>query len=776
MGEMVNLALGPIGLFIIAAQTLSSWLNQTRVSADEAAQAMHRYVGAMATMESVKKAQSRIKDIDATLGDGADGFTMKTEIGMSAARRKQLEDERNQLRGYVTAESPNAYANFGRQQADQLGYERQNYRDRINAQKDFQDQYQALQAKALAGDKQAGQQLAALRDGQLAKERGWLADRINLTNRQLQQAQRIPDPAKRANTIAVLTARLGGLNQQMDTMGQQGANSADLITEALAGKGKNGKNTLSAADKAANRIAGLQGNIAALQAQVAGDKSTNLIKFMATLNSGGFRGKSPAEISLLRQQALLKDSVKGTEDARSANERYDSMMGQVTGRIAEMVAEMDGSAGNLAKFEARLKAATGADGSLGGAFKGFTPEKIAALRQAYQGQDETEHGKAIDGAFDKLSKEFVKADESSQALWESFKNGSIEADRHTDELRGRFMSIIDGLKLAPDELEKWKGKVDEIVNKMKENEGILEAFRLDQDTKKINNTLIGDERAQRIAETQREIDDEQSKIETALNAITGMDAESIKKRMRINAAFYDWKKAKEAELVRANESSTVKMMRQWAQLGNNMEQVLSGAISSFVDQLASGKLNVKDFAKEVLKELLKVILQALIAYAILSALGMTPTGSGGQPLSFGQYMGQSVSSGFGGGAAPTWEAPKHHDGGIIGTSKSFARVNSAMFDGAFKYHGGGVIDKLGPREVPMIGLEGERVLTEDDQRALAAGQKPNVTVNVINNSGEQLNADVGTEFNGKDMIISVVLDAMNKQGPLRDAMAGMHGK
>ena len=51
-----------------------------------------------------------------------------------------------------------------------------------------------------------------------------------------------------------------------------------------------------------------------------------------------------------------------------------------------------------------------------------------------------------------------------------------------------------------------------------------------------------------------------------------------------------------------------------------------------------------------------------------------------------------------------------------------------------------------------------------------------VTVNVINNSGTQLEAEQSEpEFDGREMIINVVVEEANREGPLRDTFKGLSG-
>lgn len=68
---------------------------------------------------------------------------------------------------------------------------------------------------------------------------------------------------------------------------------------------------------------------------------------------------------------------------------------------------------------------------------------------------------------------------------------------------------------------------------------------------------------------------------------------------------------------------------------------------------------------------------------------------------------------LGGGLAATGFA---HTGGIIGSKSLMHKLMSpAIFRDAHRFHSGGVIG-LKPNEVPIVGLKGEEVLTEDDPR------------------------------------------------------------
>ena len=98
-------------------------------------------------------------------------------------------------------------------------------------------------------------------------------------------------------------------------------------------------------------------------------------------------------------------------------------------------------------------------------------------------------------------------------------------------------------------------------------------------------------------------------------------------------------------------------------------------------------------------------------------------------------------------------------------------VTPEMFAGATKYHDGGVAG-LKSDEVPTILQKGEGVFTKEQMKAMG-NSKANVTVNVINNTQEQVTAQQSQpRFDGEKMILDVVLKNMNQPGSFRDGMTG----
>ena len=75
-------------------------------------------------------------------------------------------------------------------------------------------------------------------------------------------------------------------------------------------------------------------------------------------------------------------------------------------------------------------------------------------------------------------------------------------------------------------------------------------------------------------------------------------------------------------------------------------------------------------------------------------------------------------------------ASAHHTGGIIGEGRDMRIVPAHLFDGARRYHGGGI---LGADEVPIIGRRGEEVLTAGDPRHRANLGNGAPSITIVNN-------------------------------------------
>ena len=194
------------------------------------------------------------------------------------------------------------------------------------------------------------------------------------------------------------------------------------------------------------------------------------------------------------------------------------------------------------------------------------------------------------------------------------------------------------------------------------------------------------------------------------------------------------------------------------------EQVTSRALQAsedaFVEWATTGKFSAKDLFNTIAEEALRAayrmaVLQPLNAVlgAIFGAIGGSifggtsiATTSSGTPM-IGDFP---VSSG------PTAFA---HGGGVIGRDAFLTRmVDPTVFDGAFRYHRGGIV----AGEVPIMAQSGEGVFTPGQMRSLApvaaVAPQVHVAVNVRNTApGTQATADWRREAGG-DLTLDIVVE------------------
>lgn len=211
--------------------------------------------------------------------------------------------------------------------------------------------------------------------------------------------------------------------------------------------------------------------------------------------------------------------------------------------------------------------------------------------------------------------------------------------------------------------------------------------------------------------------------------------------------LYDW--AKEAA-------------KGWDDLGSSVGKVVSEGFDGLINGLMEGKMAFGDFVKSVMKGLMLMIIRALIAKAILAALGMGGVGP---------------STGGGGDLNASGLSPEtgvFHSGGTVGQRAPSTRtVSAAMFDFAQRYHTGGIVG-LHPNEVPIIAEKGERVLSKDEVSSMGKDKGGNVQVNVINQTGVEAKVERSEpKFDGEKWVESIILKKMHKPGPVRDAMRGI---
>lgn len=164
--------------------------------------------------------------------------------------------------------------------------------------------------------------------------------------------------------------------------------------------------------------------------------------------------------------------------------------------------------------------------------------------------------------------------------------------------------------------------------------------------------------------------------------------------------------------------------------------------NTLAEMVVSGKANFKDLADSIIRDLLRIMIYQTITRPVLDAIGFGSTGSAGT----------------------------HHTGGIAGSASTYRKVQPALFLGAPRYHTGGFAG-LSANEVPAILKKGEEVLTTNDPRHAAnLGGGGNVRVEVTNKGTPVAAQSASARFDGGEMVVSVVLDDLDRNGKLAGAL------
>ena len=182
---------------------------------------------------------------------------------------------------------------------------------------------------------------------------------------------------------------------------------------------------------------------------------------------------------------------------------------------------------------------------------------------------------------------------------------------------------------------------------------------------------------------------------------------------------------------------------------------------AFVQWATTGKFSAKDLFNTIAEEALRAAYRMAVAKPLNDIFGSI-FGAIGGAFAGGRYAGAAPGTAP---VIPVYSAPLPvplpHGGGVIGRDAFPARmVDPRVFDGASRYHRGGIVGGAG--DVPIWAQAGEGVFTPGQMRSMApvSNVKPvvNVAVNVRNIApGTRASADVRRESGG-DLSLDIVIE------------------
>lgn len=198
-----------------------------------------------------------------------------------------------------------------------------------------------------------------------------------------------------------------------------------------------------------------------------------------------------------------------------------------------------------------------------------------------------------------------------------------------------------------------------------------------------------------------------------------------------------------------------------AQVESFTQQMGNTIANTLADSFMKGKFSAYDFFNSLISYAAQAVSNAAVGKII-----------GGIGSAFGGLFSGGADTSAAGEALV--RSDYYHSGGIAGKASGRSGLFPAsVFSGAPRFHSGG---GFGADEYPAVLLRGERVLNRDETRAYNAGQAsvgmpsvnvstmpPNVSVNIINNTGQQVQAQTETRqaVNG-GLNLDVILQQVDK--------------
>jgi len=368
----------------------------------------------------------------------------------------------------------------------------------------------------------------------------------------------------------------------------------------------------------------------------------------------------------------------------------------------------------------------------------------------------------MDESSEKIIKESdasIKAEASIQALIESATaDGALSKESVLEKFSKEFKQIRQAAKDIDDVNQKIKD-FNQNAKDMEFKNSISD--RISRQTQAAKEALMSERQIeeQNHLERLRRLDEYYKELERK-----GLATEEFGKKIN---------KAKEAENERyatRYETRVQSLAHEWndtaKQIENFQVATWNSASAALTDYLVEGELDFDKFAQSILKMILEIQIKKAMA-GIVSGIGSAIGGylgggatAGAQidtnPVSFGstlQFNSNTV------GITP------HANGGIFGASGSIP-LNA--------YSNGGIAKE------PQLALFGEGRMNEayvplPDGKTIpvtmSGGGAPNVVVNVINKGGKDMDAKQGkSHFDGKKMILDVVLTEANRPGGFRTGM------
>ena len=451
------------------------------------------------------------------------------------------------------------------------------------------------------------------------------------------------------------------------------------------------------------------------------------------------------------------------------NSPISRFLDSTTAKVEGLREELMGGISDIAKFEVML--AAGKYGSVSGSEADKVREQLQLLGELKQRREEQKKSEqeiqssqtVLANLTGRVNAEMERLNESSNP-WLQLSAGSRQAEKSLAQMVEKFAQAKELTPEMAAEQERIVDAMKDMVQQQRELDALNAMKSMSDQAKELNKGLL----------TQRELlEANYQEAQAYLSEFYLLNQALIEQSPEMQAVFENYRAALERDYVRATEHAAKKVLREWSDVSSAMDKVWSSAMNgmsrSLTDFLVKGKTDFKGF----LEDIVAMIVQAQI----------------------NKYMAQAFS-GIGGGGGGLLETIVGAAAGMFNFGGSAAAPGSSVTgEVRLGFANGGILDQYGSVPLrkyanggiahhPQLAVYGEGSRPEafvplPDGRTIpvtleGGGQSaPIVNVNVINQSGQQMQAEEsGRSFDGEKMVLDIVLKAAQQPGKFRSGLKG----
>lgn len=400
------------------------------------------------------------------------------------------------------------------------------------------------------------------------------------------------------------------------------------------------------------------------------------------------------------------------------------------------------------------------------------------LKEAFDEQTRVE--KAFNASMSAIANEAVKISEKNITAWENYNSKTklpgnkeltsfnVMADKDLVALRAELemrsaraqasydksANYNDARQILSAEeinaaLESRKALLDDLRDKMIESQALDQAAAFG---KKADGLYAGiaDNKIERLRQQAAlEIEIDQAKYDKLLENATL----SIQARTQLEFQLGRDIAAINEKLARDSETPLAKLARQWKDTTTAMQNATAewanSAADAFVEFAKTGKLNFSSLIDSILTDIIRMQTRKEFAQFLMPLMDSASAAVGNWMSGVFQFANGGIMNG--GGAV---ELRKYATGGVANTPQLAMYGEGSMAEAYVPLPDG--------RSIPVTMSGGA-----------GAGGANNVTVNVINQTSTPVSASKSQpRFDGRQMVLDIVLTAASQPGQFRDGMKG----